>query len=108
MEGSARIDGQPAEAELLDGVLRVHGVVLGPSQRVSVTYLARPRLLGKPSPHGQALRGDVPLSLPEQGLPAVAAPGGCGCHTAGPDTLAGLALVWAVSRRMRARRRLSA
>lgn len=99
LDGSARVDGARAEAELHGAVLTVRGITLPPGKSARVTYLARLPLLGSArTSHQVSYRGE-PVLL---GAPATPAATGCGCDSAlGLPGLALLALL------VRSRRRIS-
>ncbi|MFZ5470156.1 MAG: hypothetical protein ACOZIN_12045, partial [Myxococcota bacterium] len=85
VEGSARVDGTKVEARGAGSVLSVHGVRLPPRTPVTLTYIARPPLLGKPRPQGLATLRGVSISREGEGFgaPDRLPPPGCGCGSAG-------------------------
>ncbi|MBX7101380.1 MAG: hypothetical protein K1X89_26940 [Myxococcaceae bacterium] len=99
IDGSARIDGARADAELTGAVLTVRGITLPAGQSARVTYQARLPLLGSArTSHQVSYRGE-PVLL---GGPAAPAATGCGCDAAlGLPGFALLALL------VRSRRRIS-
>jgi uncharacterized protein (TIGR03382 family) len=81
-----------------DGATLVYsGLAIPAHGSLGLTYLARPKLLADPSPHGLALIKDVPISA-DSGLPTP--PSGCGCTgVPSASALVGLALLSLVRRR---------
>lgn len=92
--GSARVDGRPANATLVDGQVVVHGLDLAPGERHQVTFDVRPRVLGPPAPSAQILFRGVPIS---QNMSLETPPNtvGCSCRSVsgGSETLLYLLLV---------------
>lgn len=109
LPGTARLEGVPVEASEAGGVLSVRGLAFQAGQRVRLSYLARPPLLGKPAPRGQAWVRDVNVSGAERGFGDPTRLGGCGCSGAaeGALAIAGLLLL-SLKRRNRSRLRLAA
>jgi uncharacterized protein (TIGR03382 family) len=100
VEGSARYDGLPVQAELADGRLVVTGLPLAAGARGTLSYQVRTRLLGAATGvEGEAFRRGVLISAPLEQVPA---PGACGC-SGGPTAASSLALL-ALSRLLRRRR----
>jgi hypothetical protein len=99
VEGSARLEGAPVEAVWEEGTLTVTGVALEAGATRALTYVVRPRLLGKMAfAGGSSLRG-LPVSFEaEEGAEASA----FGCEAAGPSLAAlGLAAGGLALRRRR-------
>lgn len=100
--GSARLDGAPVEVLEQGNDLFFTGLELPAHGTRTLTYSARPRLLGSPQPRGQAFLNDQALS-DAQGLGALPQQG-CGCSGGGAG-LSALALAAAgLMLRRRARR----
>jgi MYXO-CTERM domain-containing protein len=96
--GSARFDGVPVSAELDGDVLVVSGLVLQGEATGRLTYVVRPRLLGKQRFEGQVFLRGVTISQPPEPGPA----SGCGCSGGGSGAAAlGLAGLAAALRRRR-------
>ncbi|HLL81584.1 MAG TPA: hypothetical protein VK420_02990, partial [Longimicrobium sp.] len=101
--GSARLDGVPVAVTVNGDVMTVPGVDLPPGATRVLTYSARPRLLGRAQPRGQAFLRELAISQPEQGLPPPGSPG-CGCSGGGAG-LSSAALLLAVGLLRRSARR---
>jgi uncharacterized protein (TIGR03382 family) len=86
---SARAGGVPVAVSGGEASLLFSGLTLPAGASVSLTYLARPKLLAQPVPHGLALIKGVPISS-DSGLPAPSS--GCGCTGAPAPTVIWLAL----------------
>ncbi|MFL5356238.1 MYXO-CTERM sorting domain-containing protein [Archangium sp.] len=101
VEGSAKFDGQPVEASWEEGALTVKGLALAGEGTGTLTYVARPHLVGERRMDGEALLRDVPISLSE--APGVQVPdSGCGCTSSGPGPLVfALGVLGAAVRRRR-------
>jgi uncharacterized protein (TIGR03382 family) len=98
--GSARLDGQPVDADSEGNLLRVRGVALSDAQPHRLTYVARPELFGTPRPQAQVLLRDVPISTPHLEVPPQS---GCGCTSGGSGAGAlGLLVLGTRLRRRRA------
>lgn len=95
MPGSARYEGRPVEAEWAQEQLVIRGVELGARGQGTLTYVARPRLLGEGVAQGEVLLNGEAVSLSEEGKP----PSGCGCSPGGSGpALLGLWLLAAALR----------
>lgn len=102
VEGSAKFDGQPVTATWNEGELTVTGLSLGSEVPGTLTYVARPHLVGERRMVGEARLRDVPISIAPTPGPQVP-DSGCGCTSSGsgPVLFALGALVAAVRRRRR-------
>ncbi|QRK05565.1 hypothetical protein JQX13_36220 [Archangium violaceum] len=102
VEGSAKFDGQPVMATWNEGALTVTGLSLGSEVPGTLTYVARPHLVGERRMEGEARLRDVPISIVTTPGPQVP-DSGCGCTSSGPGPVlfALGALVAAVRRRRR-------
>ncbi|HEX8824577.1 MAG TPA: MYXO-CTERM sorting domain-containing protein [Archangium sp.] len=100
VEGSARFDGQPVAASWADGALTVTGLSFEAEGTGTLTYVARPHLVGERRMEGEARLNGVLVSIHEDSGPSVPV-SGCGCTSSGqaPVLLALGALAWAVRRR---------
>ena len=97
--GTARVDGEPVAVTQEGDTLVFEGLELPAGGQVELSYSARPRLLSRPQPAGQAFVKGVPVSARDVagGLPG----GGCGCaQTPGGLPLVALGL-WGWMRRRR-------
>ncbi|HYO53497.1 MYXO-CTERM sorting domain-containing protein, partial [Archangium sp.] len=101
VEGSAKLDGQPVNATWEEGALTVPGLTLAGEGTRTLTYVARPHLVGARLRRGEARLRDVLISLDNPGPQAPDS--GCGCSGSGPGPVlfALGALVAAVRRRRR-------
>jgi MYXO-CTERM domain-containing protein len=102
VEGSARFDGQPVEADWKSQALTVTGLTLPGESTGTLTYVARPHLVGERRMEGEARLGNEVISLRDG--PGIQVPdSGCGCSGSGPGPVlfALGALVAAVRRRRR-------
>lgn len=79
MPGSARYEGRPVEVEWAEEQLVIRGVELGARGQGTLTYVARPRLLGEGLAQGEVLLNGEPVSLPAGSQP----PSSCGCSPGG-------------------------
>ncbi|WP_158501495.1 MYXO-CTERM sorting domain-containing protein [Vitiosangium sp. GDMCC 1.1324] len=102
VEGSAKFNGQPVTATWADGALSVTGLSLEGDGGGTLTYVARPHLVGERRMEGEARLRDVPISIRDDAGPQVP-DSGCGCTSSspGPVLFALGALVAAVRRRRR-------
>ncbi len=98
LEGSARLDGQPVEASVIEGALVVPNVSLPSATPRVLTYTVRPRLLGSAAPRGRAFVKGLAIS-DEAGLEVPL--GGCGCGSAPGSLLGAGALLLLLARRRR-------
>ncbi|HEX4621941.1 MAG TPA: hypothetical protein VH208_10280, partial [Myxococcaceae bacterium] len=96
--GSARATGAPVAASGGEASLLFSGLTLPAGASTSLTYLARPKLLAHPAPHGLALIKGVPISS-DSGLPTPSS--GCGCTGAPGIGVIGWALALLALRRRR-------
>jgi uncharacterized protein (TIGR03382 family) len=102
VEGSARLDGAPVQAEWVNGVLTLREVALEAKGTRTLTWVARPALLEERRVFGEVLLHGVKVSLPGSEGPSVPV-SGCGCTEAGPGVaLWGLGALAALLRRRRA------
>jgi len=102
VEGSAKFDGQPVEATWESEALTVTGLALPGGETGTLTYVARPHLVGERRMEGEARLGNEVISLRDD--PGIQIPdSGCGCSGSGPGPVlfALGALVAAVRRRRR-------
>jgi MYXO-CTERM domain-containing protein len=99
--GSARFAGVPVEAEWKEGVLTVEGLPLEGRSTGTLTYVARPLLLGERRMAGEALLRGIPISL-EAGPKAPSS--GCSCSGTGGASPA-LLVLGALAAALRRRRR---
>ncbi|MGZ3461514.1 MAG: MYXO-CTERM sorting domain-containing protein, partial [Archangium sp.] len=101
VEGSAKFDGQPVEATWRDGALTVTELSLAGEGTGTLSYVARPHLMGERRMEGEARLRDVPISLREDPGPRVT-DSGCGCTSSGPGpVLFALGALGAAVRRRR-------
>ena len=102
VEGSAKFDGQRVEAGWKSQALTVTGLTLPGEGTGTLTYVARPHLVGERRMEGEARLGNEVISLRDD--PGIQVPdSGCGCSGSGPGPVlfALGALVAAVRRRRR-------
>ncbi|WNG46557.1 hypothetical protein F0U60_22395 [Archangium minus] len=102
VEGSAKFNGQPVTATWDEEALTVTGLSLGSDGPGTLTYVARPHLVGERRMEGEARLRGVPISI--SSVPGPQVPdSGCGCTSSGPGPVlfALGALVAAVRRRRR-------
>jgi MYXO-CTERM domain-containing protein len=102
VEGSAKFDGHPVEADWKSQALTVTGLTLPGEGTGTLTYVARPHLVGERRMEGEARLGNEVISLRDD--PGIQVPdSGCGCSGSGPGPVlfALGALVAAVRRRRR-------
>jgi MYXO-CTERM domain-containing protein len=103
VEGSAKLNGQPVEAAWQEGALTVKGLALAGEGTGTLTYVARPHLVGERRMAGEARLRDVPISLRDAPGPQVA-DSGCGCTSSGPGPVVfALGALGAAVRRRRRR-----
>jgi MYXO-CTERM domain-containing protein len=100
VDGSAKLDGAPVEAHWEGSALQVEGLSLAGGATRTLSYVARPHLMGERRMWGEASKGDVRLSLSEASEPR---PSGCGCASAesGPMLFVLAAMGAALRRRRR-------
>jgi len=99
-EGSARLDGVPVAASVVEGALVVNDVSVAPGTPRVLTYSVRPRLLGAVAPRGRAFVKGHAISAPS-GLELPG--GGCACGSAPGSMFGAAALLLALARRRRTR-----
>ncbi|HEX5748102.1 MAG TPA: hypothetical protein VFZ09_17820 [Archangium sp.] len=103
VEGSAKFDGQPLEATWESGALTATGLPLAGGSTHTLTYVARPHLVGERRMEGEARLGGELISIREPTGPSVP-DSGCGCSGSGPGPmLFALGALVAAVRRRRAR-----
>ncbi|EPX57158.1 hypothetical protein D187_006912 [Cystobacter fuscus DSM 2262] len=102
VEGSATLDGVPVETHWNGDALQVDGLLLAGGATRTLSYVARPLLVGERRMWGEASKGDVRLSVSEGNEPR---PSGCGCASAesGPMLFVLAAMGAALRRRSTAR-----
>ncbi|WP_224360726.1 MYXO-CTERM sorting domain-containing protein [Hyalangium versicolor] len=97
--GSARFNDAPVEAQMEDDWLTVRGLSLEGNSVGRLTYVVRPRLLGKTNIEGQSFVRGVPVSKP-----LVVPVSGCSCEGGGSGfAVLGLVGLAVALRRRRAR-----
>ncbi|WP_095988281.1 MYXO-CTERM sorting domain-containing protein [Cystobacter fuscus] len=100
VEGSATLDGAPVETHWNGSALQVDGLLLAGGATRTLSYVARPLLVGERRMWGEASKGDVRLSASEANEPR---PSGCGCASSGSGPM--LFVLAALGAALRRRRR---
>jgi uncharacterized protein (TIGR03382 family) len=100
LPGSVKVDGQPVTVAEAPGGFAVEGVALPAEGTATLTYVARPRLLGSPRFGGEVRLNGVLVSAPL----AEEAASGCGCTSSGAGSGAAVLGLAALARLLRRRR----
>jgi hypothetical protein len=98
VDGSAKLDGESVEARWEDNALQVEGVLLAGGATRTLSYVARPHLVGERRMWGEARKGQVLLSPSDPSEPP---PPGCGCTSAGSGPMLFALAAMALRRRRR-------